>query len=120
MSIVTGILSSLAKKKAGEKSTVSEAIEQVGETVETFNPAEQATRRQSTDMLSDNILSKSVRPVAIIWILTLFTLALIMNWCGIKTDEQFQELIFWALLIVLGFYFPGRDLVKAYTGRAKK
>ena len=105
-------------KKAGD--TVGKVAEEISDTVESFNPQEQASRRQSTDMLSDSMLSKSVRPIAIIWILALFTLALIMNWCGIKTDPEFQELIFWSLLLVLGFYFPGRDLVKTFTGRVKK
>lgn len=117
-----GILTAVLNRKGKESTSdpISKAVEEVSETVQGFNPAEQGTRRQANDMLSDSKLAKSVRPVAIIWTLALFTLALIMNWAGIKTDEQFQELIFWALLVEIGFYFPGRDLVKTFTGRAKK
>jgi heme A synthase len=96
---------------------VSTVATEVGETVRAFAPKEQGTRLHQTDMLSDSKLSKAVRPVTIIWILTLFTAALVLNWFGIKTDEQFQELLFWALLCVLGFYFPGRDLVKTFARR---
>lgn len=120
MTIIKGIISGLRKKASDKTSdTIGKVAEEITDTVETFNPQEQATRRQSTDMLSDSALSKSVRPVTIIWVLILFTAALVTNWCGIPTDEDFKDLIFWALLLVLGFYFPGRDLVKTFTSRKK-
>lgn len=115
-----GIITSIIKgKKSDGQDTIGKVAEEVADVVQGFNPAEQATKRHSGDMLSDSQLSKSVRPIAIIWLLALFTAALIMNWTGHKTDEQFQEIIFWGLIIVLGFYFPGRDLVKTFTNRKK-
>ena len=102
------------------KSVIGEVVDTVGDTVQSFNPEAQATKRQSNDLLSDNQLSKSIRPVAIIWILTLFTASLIANWCGLKTDDKFQELIFWALITCLGFYFPGRVFEKYIQNKKTK
>jgi len=102
-----------------ETNPVSDVAKQAGETIRAMLPKEQGAKLHQADMLSDSKLSKAIRPIAIIWILALFTIALVMNWLGIKTDAQFQELIFWALILVLGFYFPGRDLVKTFSNRKK-
>lgn len=67
--------------------------------------------------MTESKLTRIIRPLAIVWLLVLFTVALIMNWLGFKTDSQYQETIFWALVVVLGFYFPGRDIVKSITAR---
>jgi hypothetical protein len=98
---------------------VSTVAQEAGETIRSFSKRGNASSNHAADMLSDSRLSKSIRPITIIWILTLFTACLVANWCGLKTDDQYQELIFWALLCVLGFYFPGRDLVKTFAKRHK-
>lgn len=126
MGIITWLAGKAVKKVAGGAETeqgsnpISTIAEQAGETIRAFSSKEQGTKRQALDMLSDSQLSKAIRPVAIIWILILFTAALIANWCGLQTDDKYQELIFWALLAVLGFYFPGRDLVKTFAKRNRK
>jgi hypothetical protein len=107
------------KTAEGQQDPVSTIAEQAGMTVRAFVPKEQGSKMHNADMLSDSKLSKAIRPVAIIWILSLFTAALVANWFGLRTDAQYQELIFWALLCVLGFYFPGRDLVKTFSNRKK-
>ena len=101
------------------KGDIKEMVGEVGQTARSFSNKEQGTRRQEIDMLSDNRLSKSVRPLTIIWILLLFTFSMIASWLGYQTPEQYQELIFWALLAVIGFYFPGRDLVKTFAKNNK-
>jgi hypothetical protein len=106
-------------KAAEGENPVSTVAKEAGQTIRAFVPKEHGSRLHQADMLSDSQLSKAIRPVTIIWLLTLFTIALAMNWFGVKTDEQFQELIFWALILVLGFYFPGRDLVKTFSNRKK-
>lgn len=116
-----GIFGFLKRKTVGEEGSdpISTIAQEVGDTVRGFSSKEQGTKRLGIDMLSDNRLSKSVRPITIIWILTLFTASLVANWCGLKTDSTYQDLIFWALLACIGFYFPGRDLVKSFAKRRK-
>lgn len=123
MSILTWLAGKGVKKVVGAeegKSSVSTIAEEVGGTIRAFSSKEQGTKRLSLDMLSDSKLSKAVRPLTIIWFLALFTLSLIASWFGKQTPEQFQELIFWGLIICIGFYFPGRDLVKTFAKRGKK
>lgn len=103
-----------------QPSTGATIATEAGQTIRSFSSKEQGTRRQEIDMLSDNRLSKSVRPLTIIWILVLFTASMIAAWFGKQTPEQYQELIFWSLLAVIGFYFPGRDLVKTFAKNNKR
>lgn len=100
-----------------QKSDVATISQEVGSTIRAFSSKEQGTKRLSLDMLSDSKLSKAVRPITIIWFLALFSLSLVASWFGKETPEQFQELIFWGLIICIGFYFPGRDLVKTFANR---
>lgn len=109
----------MKKTEPGTQDPISTIATEAGGTIRAFLPKEQGSKLHTIDMLSDSKLSKAIRPVTIIWILTLFTAALVLNWFGIKTDPQFQELIFWALLLVIGFYFPGRDIVKTFAKRNK-
>jgi hypothetical protein len=110
------------RKKTPDASgtAVLDTIQQIGKTVETFNPAEQSTRRHTSDMLADSKLSKAVRPITILTFLALFTAQLILNWLGKETDVEYKELTFWGLMLVLAFYFPGRDLIKAKQTRSRK
>lgn len=82
------------------------------DTVNKFNTKEQVSNRHQTDMLADNVLSKNARPIAMFWVLTLLTLGIILSCFKIVIPEIFQETIFWATSIVLGFYFGGRSLEK--------
>lgn len=114
-----GIGKKAVKALAGDdsKSDTATIATEAGSAIRAFSSKEQGTKRLSLDMLSDSKLSKAVRPVTIIWFLALFTLSLVASWFGKETPEQFQELIFWGLIICIGFYFPGRDLVKTFAKR---
>lgn len=101
-------------------SAVAEAIEQVAGTVESFNPKAQATKRHSLDMQSDSVLAKNIRPIVIIWLLVLLTVALFAQCFGIKVDEKIMDTLFWAITTVLVFYFPGRSIEKAMLNKSKK
>lgn len=122
MGIFSAIFRSAKQQIApdGTGDPVSNVAKEIGGTIRAFGNKEQGTKRQALDMLSDSKLSKSVRPIAIIWILLLFTASMIASWFGLQTPDQYQELIFWALLAVIGFYFPGRDLVKTFAKNHKK
>jgi len=92
---------------------VNDVVKQGKEIVKTVNSKEQGSRRQETDMLSDNKLSKNIRPVIIIWNYILFT---IMMGCIVifKTEfpQVFMNTMFVLLGVSVGFYFPGRSIEK--------
>lgn len=111
----------LSRKKAKEPGAnpAADIVEAITGTVDKFNPAEQSTRRHTSDMLADSKLSKAVRPITILTFLALFTAQLILNWFGKTTDPEYKEITFWGLMLVLAFYFPGRDLIKARQTKSK-
>lgn len=101
-------------------SAVAEAVEQLAETVEGFNPKANATKRHGADMMSDSELSKNIRPIVLLWLLAIFSVQVIADMLGATIDEQLKELTFWALIAVLGFYFPGRSIEKIISNRKPK
>ena len=102
--------------KSNPVTAVADATGKVAEAAEGIVAAgsrqEQGTRRHSTDMLSDNKLSKSIRPVVLIWAMILFTGMAVMNYFGKSVDSSFQSTINLILGLAVGFYFPGRTLEK--------
>lgn len=99
---------------------VSNVVEDVTDTVNKFNTKEQATRRAEMDMLSDTRLSKNIRPLSLIWALSLLTIAMIVKAFGVQIDEQVLDTIYWVNIIVLSFYFPGRTIEKWADRRLRK
>lgn len=73
---------------------------------------EQTTKRHSSDMLSDSRLSKAIRPVVLIWAMSLFTAMIILSLFGKTIGSDFQSTINLILGLAVGFYFPGRTLEK--------
>ena len=94
---------------------VAAAVDKVADTVQSFSPKKQAANVHNTDMLSDNKLSKNIRPLTILWLLALFTYTLIDK----EISEAAQNTIHYTLLLCLGFYFPGRDIVKTFAKQNK-
>ena len=78
----------------------------------TFSNKEQGTRRMELDMLTDTPLSKNIRPIIAMWSMLLLTAYLICVGAGVKFDDQIGETVFWLIIIVMGFYFPGRTAEK--------
>lgn len=72
----------------------------------------QATKRHSSDMLSDSRLSKAIRPIVLIWAMSLFTVAGILSLFSIMMSPSFQQTINLILGLAVGFYFPGRTFEK--------
>ena len=83
--------------------------------IKTVSNKEQASERQRTDMYSDSPLSKNIRPIIAIWAMVLFSVYLIANSRGVKFDEQTGDTVFWLIIVVMGFYFPGRTLEKYFS-----
>jgi len=68
---------------------------------------EQLTKRLQLDMESDSWLSKNVRPLTLIYLMILFTLAFFRN-----VPEQTLQLLQNLLMTVFVFYFGSRTLEK--------
>ena len=107
-------------KKKGVAEVVGDAVENVADTVNKFNTKEQVTRRAEMDMMGDTKLSKNIRPIALIWALTLLTIAMVIKSFNVEIDEQVLDTIYWVNIIVLSFYFPGRTIEKWADRRFKK
>ena len=74
--------------------------------------AKQVTERHANDMKSDSWLSKNIRPLALIYILTMYSLLSISSGFDFKVTESYIELLGeWGMLI-MSFYFAGRSLEK--------
>lgn len=95
-----------------EKGDVKEVIETGADVAKTFSNKEQGTRRMELDMLTDTPLSKNIRPIIAIWSMLLLTAYLICLGFDVQFNEQVGETVFWLVIIVMGFYFPGRTAEK--------
>lgn len=91
---------------------LTDAIESGADVAKTFSSKEQATRRHELDMFSDTPLSKNIRPIIAIWSMALLTVYLICLGFNIEFNDQIGETIFWLVVLVMGFYFPGRTAEK--------
>ena len=96
-----------------KKTDVNEVVREGKEIVKAVSSKEQGSRRHETDMLSDNKLSKNIRPVIMIWTYCLFT---IMLFCIVVFKTEFPQVVMNAIFVMcgicLGFYFPGRSIEK--------
>lgn len=75
------------------------------------------TERHKNDMTSDSWLSKNVRPVALIYLMALFTMAFFLD-----VPETVLEMLRDLLMTVFAFYFGLRTFEKAagmYMGKQK-
>lgn len=78
------------------------------------------TKRQQADMASDSWLSKNIRPMTLIAILTGYFIFAGLSAAGIQVNEAYVKLLGeWGMLI-MSFYFGGRTLEKIIDMRGKK
>jgi len=74
--------------------------------------AQELTKRQEADMASDSWLSKNIRPLTLIAILTgYFTFAMLSAF-DIETNRAYVELLGQWGMLIMSFYFGGRTLEK--------
>jgi len=110
----------MALKNLFKKTDVNEIVKNGKEIVKAVSSKEQGSRRHETDMLSDNKLSKNIRPIIIIWTYSLFT---IMVFCIIIFKTEFPQIIMSTICILLGacitFYFPSRSVEKWLKSKMK-
>ena len=78
------------------------------------------TGRWSADMASDSWLSKNIRPMALVAILTgYFGFALMSAW-DINVNNAYVELLGQWGMLIMSFYFGGRTLEKILAMKEKK
>ena len=70
------------------------------------------TKRQQADMNSDNWLSKSIRPLTLIFILVMYSLLSISSGFNFVVTESYVELLGQWGMLIMSFYFGGRTIEK--------
>lgn len=81
---------------------------------------ENLTERLKADMGSDSWLSKNIRPMTLIFILTGYFTFAMMSAFGKDTNENYVELLGQWGMLIMSFYFGGRTLEKIIDMRSKK
>jgi hypothetical protein len=78
------------------------------------------TDRHVADMRSDSWLSKNIRPMTLIFILSGYFTFAMMSAFGKDTNESYVQLLGQWGMLIMSFYFGGRTLEKIIDMRAKK
>lgn len=82
--------------------------------------AQELTKRQSADMMSDSWLSKNIRPMTLIFILLTYTVFGMMSAWDIEVNNNYVELLGTWGMVIMSFYFGGRTLEKVMDMKGKK
>ena len=78
------------------------------------------TKRQENDMRSDSWLSKNIRPMTLIAILSGYFTFAMMSAFDIETNKAYVELLGQWGMLIMSFYFGGRTLEKIIDMKAKE
>ena len=76
--------------------------------------------RWKADMSSDSWLSKNVRPLTLVYILSAYLALAIMDGTGFHIAESYVTLLGQWGMLVMGAYFGGRTLEKLADMRSRK
>jgi hypothetical protein len=82
--------------------------------------AQELTKRQQSDMLSDSWLSKNIRPMTLIAILTGYFMFALMSAYGMDANTAYVELLGQWGMLIMSFYFGGRTLEKIMDMKSRK
>jgi hypothetical protein len=74
--------------------------------------SQELTKRAEADMRSDSWLSKNIRPMTLIYILTAYLALAVMDALGLDISDNFVSLLGQWGMLVMSFYFGGRTLEK--------
>jgi hypothetical protein len=80
---------------------------------------QELTKRQQADMLSDSWLSKNIRPMTLIAILTGYFVFAMMSAYGMNAHQAYVELLGQWGMLIMSFYFGGRTLEKIMDMKTK-
>lgn len=78
------------------------------------------SERWKSDMNSDSWLSKNVRPMTLVYLLTAYLLLAVLDGFGFRISESYVTLLGQWGMLVMSAYFGGRTLEKIIDARAKK
>lgn len=78
------------------------------------------TERLKSDMASDSWLSKNIRPMTLIAILSGYFIFAMMSAFDKDTNERYVELLGQWGMLIMSFYFGGRTLEKIIDMKGKK
>ena len=81
--------------------------------------AQELTKRQEADMGSDSWLSKNIRPMTLIAILTGYFVFAMLSAFNIETNSKYVELLGQWGMLIMSFYFGGRTLEKIIDMKSK-
>ena len=81
--------------------------------------AQELTKRAEADMASDSWLSKNIRPMTLIAILSGYFIFAMMSAFDIDTNKTYVELLGQWGMLIMSFYFGGRTLEKIVDMRTK-
>jgi maltodextrin utilization protein YvdJ len=70
------------------------------------------TDRWKADMLSDSWLSKNIRPLVLLYLLSVYTIFSVISAADINVNPAYVELLAQMLMLVMGAYFVGRTVEK--------
>jgi hypothetical protein len=84
-----------------------------------INEAQELTKRQQADMLSDSWLSKNIRPMTLIAILAGYFVFAMMSAFNMDTNTKYVELLGQWGMLIMSFYFGGRTLEKIIDMKTK-
>lgn len=82
--------------------------------------AQEISKRWEADMNSDSWLSKNIRPMTLVYILSAFILMAVLDGYGFKISEAYVTLLGQWGMLVMTAYFGGRSLEKIMEMRNKK
>jgi hypothetical protein len=82
--------------------------------------AQELTKRQEADMMSDSWLSKNIRPMTLIAILTGYFMFALMSAYGMNAHQAYVELLGQWGMLIMSFYFGGRTLEKIMDMKTRK
>lgn len=77
------------------------------------------TERLKADMGSDSWLSKNIRPMTLIAILTGYFIFAILSAAHIEVNQKYVELLGQWGMLIMSFYFGGRTLEKVLAMKKK-
>jgi uncharacterized membrane protein (DUF106 family) len=82
--------------------------------------AQELTKRQQADMMSDSWMSKNIRPMTLVFILITYTTFGMMSAWDIEVNNNYVELLGQWGMLIMSFYFGGRTLEKIMDMKGKK
>lgn len=120
--IASGIIESIGESLMDDPELTSEqkaeAAEAVKQEIEFYKAKQkELTERHKNDMLSDSWLSKNIRPLTLLTLLTVHVVSFVLHWSGVDTPVRYLSMNEHLLLFCFEFYFVARGVEKLLSGK---